>query len=340
MGFMVVSITLPVTLNCDIFISFRIKETLMEAKALKQRLESHGIKVFLCEVTPGGDIAKAIMLALEHCALVIIMGSKSYGEETNSSYSTYEELRYVMDRCKPYYLIKMCDDFQTPSARFALRRDISYYEWQPPKVDMVMVPDELVKQIIEALNHTRSTSSVTKASSKQQRQQPWVQKQPAAQQYDDGELPFHPHMTWNPLHGPAFQSKQNVSGVERHGGPTSDFEDSINRLPTRSTRDSTTPTVIFTMDRDAATNLLRGQPPGNFVVRSKDADNKFVLSVVSGNGSTITHHLLTRSSNDIWLIDGVMVSAADTLEMLIDYLRADTAGVIPVRLKYSLQQSS
>ena len=63
--------------------------------------------------------------------MVVIMGSKTYGKETASRYSTFQELRFIDDERKPFFLIKMCDKFEEPETRFRLNDSIAYINWMP-----------------------------------------------------------------------------------------------------------------------------------------------------------------------------------------------------------------
>lgn len=122
-----------------------------EAKALKRRLAQRGIQAFLCDVPPGEDIARAVIHALHNCELAVILGTATYGTETKSSFSTFQELRYIFDRKIPYFLVKMCREFRDPEALFRLSSNISYYPWQPTGVERQCVPQALVDQIAQRL---------------------------------------------------------------------------------------------------------------------------------------------------------------------------------------------
>ena len=86
---------------------------------------------FLCAVPEGDDIASKVISALTKCEMVIIMGSKTYGMETKSRYSTFQELRFIDDERKAFFLVKMCDKFEIPETRFRLNDSIAYIMWKP-----------------------------------------------------------------------------------------------------------------------------------------------------------------------------------------------------------------
>ena len=46
----------------------------------------------------------------------MLLASETYGTAT-TSFSTYQELNYVIDHKKPYFLIKMCDKWREPHVR-------------------------------------------------------------------------------------------------------------------------------------------------------------------------------------------------------------------------------
>lgn len=127
-----------------------------EAKAIKAQLARRGIQAFLCDVPPGEDIAAAVIQALHHCKLAIILGTATYGKKTASPCSTYQELRYI-DQHKPYFLVKMCHAFQEPEAIFRLPQDISFYPWQPIGDERKRVPVALVEQILQRLESVEAT---------------------------------------------------------------------------------------------------------------------------------------------------------------------------------------
>lgn len=122
-----------------------------EANALKLELVRRGISVFLCNIPPGKDIGRSVIHALSNCKLAVILGTRTYGAKTLSGFSTNEELRYIINEKKPYFLAKMCDTFDEPETRFRLPPEISYYKWQPNGSQRSRVPSDLVEQIVRRL---------------------------------------------------------------------------------------------------------------------------------------------------------------------------------------------
>ena len=84
---------------------------------------------------------------LEHCKLVVVMGSETYGQRTASINSTFEELQFILSEGKDFFLIKMCDRFKCPHTRMAFGSGIVYKHWAPG-TDM---PPGLVTDVVQAL---------------------------------------------------------------------------------------------------------------------------------------------------------------------------------------------
>lgn len=147
----------------DIFISLRFIEAKAYGIALQQALEGLGFKVFLCNVEPGGDIATAIIDALSDCKLAVILGTETYGQKTGVGYSTFEELRFIFDRQKPFLLVEMCREFKEREALFRLTSDIAFYLWQPRSA-AELPPVELVQKIAARVQQLRSTPAAVQSS--------------------------------------------------------------------------------------------------------------------------------------------------------------------------------
>ncbi|EGD73649.1 hypothetical protein PTSG_05359 [Salpingoeca rosetta] len=141
------------THNFDVFISLRFGEARHAARGLEKALQAHGLRVFLCDIAPGGDIARAVIRSLHGCKMAVLLGTRTYGQQTASKFSTYEELRYIIDQEKPFFLVKMCDDFVEPETKFHLPSNVAYFPWLPEGGDVpdMDVPVELVDAIIAKL---------------------------------------------------------------------------------------------------------------------------------------------------------------------------------------------
>jgi hypothetical protein len=75
-------------------------------------LAAEGIPAFLCEVEVGGDVEKEVVQHVVRAPLVTVMGTRTYGKETTASFSAYQELRFVVERKKPIFLVTICHDFE------------------------------------------------------------------------------------------------------------------------------------------------------------------------------------------------------------------------------------
>ena len=142
--------------TAEIFMSFRIRETLPLAEALKVELEKKGISTFVCAVPVGESIAKQITTNLMNCKLAVILGSETYGMQTESSFSTYDELTAIRDHKIPFFLVKTCAEFKESHAKFFLPPSIAHY---PMKIDLENpkhVPADLVPQIMARLNEVKA----------------------------------------------------------------------------------------------------------------------------------------------------------------------------------------
>lgn len=141
----------------QIFLSLRQAEAEKEGKLLKNALEAKGISTFLCAVDPGGDIKREIVNALNECHLAIILGTRTYGQDTRVGFSTFEELRFICKE-KPFFLIKMCDTFEEPETRFSLPDSVSWFPWTPGSP----MPKDLLSKIVTKLESVRTITSTNK----------------------------------------------------------------------------------------------------------------------------------------------------------------------------------
>jgi hypothetical protein len=81
---------------------------------------------FLCAVHEGENIALAENLVE---AELVVSSMKSYGLTTESSYSTHQELQFIMEEKKPFFLIKMCDRYEHALVRLYFNTKVSYFHW-------------------------------------------------------------------------------------------------------------------------------------------------------------------------------------------------------------------
>uniref|UniRef100_A0A7S3GC70 TIR domain-containing protein n=1 Tax=Palpitomonas bilix TaxID=652834 RepID=A0A7S3GC70_9EUKA len=114
----------------SVFISLRFGEAKEETEQLREELRKCGHDAYICEVAPGGNIEELIIDRLNAAKLVIIMGTETYGVPGTNTFSTRQELSFIMQEKKPFFLIKMCDRFQDPYARFKLTDAFGYLLWE------------------------------------------------------------------------------------------------------------------------------------------------------------------------------------------------------------------
>ena len=131
-----------------IFISLRFGESLKEATELKYHLEKKGYSCFLCDIPNGEDIKEEIIFQLAGCRLAIVMGTLTYGVKTAATFGTAEEMEFIIDRKKPFFMIKMCDDFQEARTIFNFPGKIMYDYWKPGSA----LPSSLISNIEKKLH--------------------------------------------------------------------------------------------------------------------------------------------------------------------------------------------
>jgi cobalamin-dependent methionine synthase I len=132
--------------NIDIFCSLRFGEGMKYAKQVRDALRKQkNLNAVIVEVPEGNDIASVVAEMIDAAKLVLIFGTQTYGVGT-VSFSTKEELQFVMDDKKPFYLIKMCDKFSEARTRLMLHKGISYKYWNIKNDDPM--PEDLIDQIV------------------------------------------------------------------------------------------------------------------------------------------------------------------------------------------------
>jgi hypothetical protein len=130
-----------------VFISFRMNEVMDEALQLKSKLEAFGVSTFVCDTQPGGNLLSDISHAISNCDLAVILGTETFGIETDVKFSTLDELMHIRSERKPIFLIKMCDRFDSAEVRFCFPESTLYTEW-PPHTAM---PTGLVREILDKI---------------------------------------------------------------------------------------------------------------------------------------------------------------------------------------------
>jgi hypothetical protein len=140
-----------------VFVSLRFNEARKEGALLKSELEKRGIPTFLSSTRSGDDIREDIIENLDKCELVVILGTESFGTKTASRFSTFEELRFIIDEPKNFFLVKMCDRFSVVSTRFFLPSSVAYTLWKLGED----LPSNIVPEILEKLHAISSRANPT-----------------------------------------------------------------------------------------------------------------------------------------------------------------------------------
>ena len=101
-----------------------------------------GVKCFRSGDNPNGaEQGILIPTALENAKMAIVMGSETYGRNTESNFSTYQEMNFIMSEIKPMFLLKMCEKWEEPQTRVMLGSR-KYKRWDG------QVTQALVKEIL------------------------------------------------------------------------------------------------------------------------------------------------------------------------------------------------
>ena len=115
----------------DVMFSLRYKDpeeeraAASQARSMQQALEARGISAYICDVGPGQDFSVEIAEKIKTCKLAVIMGTATYGRKTEAVSGTFEELRMIMYRKVPVFLVKMCIEWSS-------RMSICCIKWQHP----------------------------------------------------------------------------------------------------------------------------------------------------------------------------------------------------------------
>jgi hypothetical protein len=137
----------------DIFCSLRFAEALPQAKEIQKILrEKHNLNAVIVSTPQGEDIAAQVATLLDAARMVLIFGTETYGKGT-VNFSTKEELQFIMDEKKPFFLIKMCDRFAESRTRLVLSKAVAYFLWMPTDpMPSNLIPEILAKYEDAVLN--------------------------------------------------------------------------------------------------------------------------------------------------------------------------------------------
>lgn len=128
----------------DMFCSLRFAEAHPQALEIQKILrEQHNLNAVIVSTPQGEDIAAQVATLLDAARMVLIFGTETYGKGT-VNFSTKEELQFIMDEKKPFFLIKMCDRFAEPRTRLVLSKAVAYFLWMPNDP----MPPNLIPEIL------------------------------------------------------------------------------------------------------------------------------------------------------------------------------------------------
>ena len=129
----------------DIFCSLRFGYSMKEATLVKNQLkEEYDIHATIIDVPEGEDIAEQVAVKLDEAKMALIFGCETYGFGT-VSYSTKQELEFIISEKKPFFFIKMCDQFSEASTRMTLPDDSAHGKWEHGKP----MPPNLLADIVK-----------------------------------------------------------------------------------------------------------------------------------------------------------------------------------------------
>ena len=143
----------------DIFFSLRFNATgpMKEANLLQAELAKRNVNAVIINVESGKSIAAEVIENLHQSKLAVLFATSDYGVKGTVNFSTYEELEFILQEKKPFFLIKMCDRYTDPTTRFRLPDSISYVDW---RIGQPM-PSDLVAKVIARFDSESSTHAST-----------------------------------------------------------------------------------------------------------------------------------------------------------------------------------
>lgn len=112
-----------------------------EAVALRAELQTKGIAAYIVSVPPGVKISDDVINKISKAKLVVVLGTRTYDTGT-CWYSTKEELEFVLEEKKYFFLIEMCADFEVNLAKFVVP-GTSYEEWAPGQAIPMGLADKI-----------------------------------------------------------------------------------------------------------------------------------------------------------------------------------------------------
>ena len=152
---------LPPPTACDIFFSFRLDEAKNEVEKLKAMIEHTrpGVRCFMSGNHPiGTNLGIINPTALDNAKMAIIMGSKTYGKETENTCSTYEEMQFILNQVKvkkkSMFLLKMCEEWKESQTKVSMGSCYKFRRWDG------QVTQALVDEILTSYDQATVASRI------------------------------------------------------------------------------------------------------------------------------------------------------------------------------------
>ena len=139
---------MPKTL--DVFVSFRVNESLAEARQLKEALGKKGISAFVSQddIKPGQQWSDVIANNLDNAKVLVALATSTYGAPGTAEQGTYEELLIARDSDNGVKLVvaKMADKWTEMRTHMVLTgQECLRWDVGTP------VPEALISAISETL---------------------------------------------------------------------------------------------------------------------------------------------------------------------------------------------
>jgi hypothetical protein len=142
----------------DIFFSLRFHATgpMKEANLLQAELAKRNVNAVIINVESGKNIREEVIEKLDQSKLAVLFATADYGAKGTVKFTTREELGFILQENKPFFLIKMCDRYDDPNTRFRLPDAIKHVDW---RIGQPM-PSDLVAKVIARFESEGGVASV------------------------------------------------------------------------------------------------------------------------------------------------------------------------------------
>jgi hypothetical protein len=157
------------------FVSCRMSECMAEVRSLQTALEAKGVQVIVrrrltagsdTKITSssGGDLLQAVTQGMEAADLFIVMGTETYGRQSDGVINTYQEMMYIKASNKPFVLFNMNPEdsimrFHEGAANIVF--NLSIVPWERWAVGQQMSPmaiDKILQKLDGSLDDSLAVS--------------------------------------------------------------------------------------------------------------------------------------------------------------------------------------